>query len=152
MYTFTFIFITPFFSLYSKQSRDQVVFMESSMQTDLTMEDICNMEAISRETDSILKQKFVDKIIQPDSSVRRYLGVPSISMLFGKKYIYYQLNYKCVKLQSYSYNRLKKNVCLLSSWDYFFTPNTKIFIGIYNFLEICLHFEPNSLQFDYFVI
>jgi hypothetical protein len=81
------------------------------MQTDLTMEDICNMEAISRETDSILKQKFVDKIIQSDSSVRRYLGVPSISMLFGifgEKYIYYQLNYKCVKLQSYSYNRPSK--------------------------------------------
>ena len=54
-----------------------------AVQTDLTMEDVEHMETLTKETDHILREQFVNKITSSDSAVKRYLGVPSIAMLFG---------------------------------------------------------------------
>lgn len=65
-------------------------FVDCAVQTDLTMEDVEHMETLTKETDHILREQFVDKITSSDSAVKRYLGVPSIAMLFGlfgKKFI-----------------------------------------------------------------
>uniref|UniRef100_K1QAU2 Uncharacterized protein n=1 Tax=Magallana gigas TaxID=29159 RepID=K1QAU2_MAGGI len=47
------------------------------------MDDIHHMETMTKETDHILREQFVNRITRSDSAVRKYLGIPSITMLFG---------------------------------------------------------------------
>lgn len=41
------------------------------------------IETMTKETDHILREQFVNRITRSDSAVRKYLGIPSITMLFG---------------------------------------------------------------------
>lgn len=67
----------------SIESRCSEDFVDSAVQTDLTMDDIHHMETMTKETDHILREQFVNRITRSDSAVRKYLGIPSITMLFG---------------------------------------------------------------------
>ncbi|XP_062587752.1 uncharacterized protein LOC134249411 [Saccostrea cucullata] len=88
--------------IYSKQSvepRCSEDFVDFAVQTDLTMKDIHHMETMTKETDHIHREHFVNRITQSDSAVRRYLGVPSITMLFG---LFAILDKVCTKLKYWS--------------------------------------------------
>eukprot|EP00105_Crassostrea_gigas_P014321 XP_011430934.1 PREDICTED: protein ALP1-like [Crassostrea gigas] len=63
------------------------------------MDDIHHMETMTKETDHILREQFVNRITRSDSAVRKYLGIPSITMLFG---IFAILDKVCTKLKYWS--------------------------------------------------
>ncbi|XP_062591732.1 uncharacterized protein LOC134253232 [Saccostrea cucullata] len=86
---------------YSTAHRKYPEYSNAEVQTDLSVHDINIMEteSASYSKGNVLREMFVHKATSSDASVRRYFGLPSISILFG---LFSILENACKKLKYWS--------------------------------------------------